>query len=474
MPDRLLIRNATVVSMDPEVGEPDGADILVEDGRIEAVGRGLAAAGAEVFDASGHVAIPGLVNAHIHTWEFPLRGIGADWVSKRDYHGNMHQNLATRYTAQDVYHANLMGALNQFHCGTTTIMDWCHIVKDAEMADAALDALDASGIRAVFAHGTVKPPIVEGQVPYYRIPFPRDAIHRLRTGRLASDDGRVTLAMAILGPDWGEYDVAVHDIRLAREYGLLSSAHTYGRPGLRKVEDGMPRLAREGLLGPDHNIAHGNCFSDEELEIVLGAGCTITATCLTEALNYEKPAMLSRMMRYGGQPSLGTDCDPYFNSSMLWVMRHAFQQQREMDNRSLHAVGQWPAATQHATHTRDALYWATMGGAKALRLDHRIGSITPGKQADIALVGMDGMNTFAAMPGGDPVHAVVMYAEAADVRHVLVAGRFVKRDGKLTFPADRLQRLRQDILASRQRMMEEGAYVYRPVANGPRPERYVF
>jgi len=470
---RLLIRNATVVSMDPSIGDLEHADILIEDGRIAAVGPGLSADGAQTLEGADHIVIPGLVNAHIHTWEFPTRGIGADWVSKRDYHGNMHQNLATRFTARDVYLGNLMGSLNQFHHGTTTIMDWCHIIKDAEMADAAIDALEESGIRAVFAHGTVKPPIREGETPYYRIPFPREHIHRLRTGRLASDDGRITLAMAILGPDWGEYDVAVHDIRLAREYGLINSAHTYGRPGLRKVEDGMPRLAREGLLGPDHNIAHGNCFSDEELKIVLDAGCTITASCFTESLNYEKPAMLSRMLDYGGTPSLGTDCDPYFNSSMLWVMRHAFQEQRALDNRSLYALGQWPAATQHATHTRDALYWATMGGAKALRLDHRIGSITPGKQADLAMISLRGMNTFAALPGGDPVHAVVMYAEAADVDHVLVAGEFMKRDGRLTFPADRLERLKSDVLASRERMMTEGHYHYRPVPNGPRPARYV-
>jgi cytosine/adenosine deaminase-related metal-dependent hydrolase len=144
-------------------------------------------------------------------------------------------------------------------------------------------------------------------------------------------------------------------------------------------------------------------------------------------LNYEQPAMIGRMLKFGGVPSLGSDCDPYFNSSMLWVMRHAFQHQRELDNRSLYAAGQWPAATQHSTQTRDALYWATMGGAKAMRLDRRIGSITPGKQADLAIFDTRGMNVFPAMPGGDPVHAVVMYAEAADVDSVMIAGRFVKR-----------------------------------------------
>jgi cytosine/adenosine deaminase-related metal-dependent hydrolase len=353
-------------------------------------------------------------------------------------------------------------------------MDWCHILRDSEMTDAAIDALEESGIRAVFARGTVKPPERAGEIPYFKKPFPREEIHRLRSGRLASDDRLVTLAMAILGPDWGEYDVAAHDIRLAREYGLINSAHTYGRKGKRVVEDGYPRLAREGLLGPDHNIAHGNCFSEDELKIVLDAGCTITATCLTEALNYEQPAMLGRIMQFGAAPSLGTDCDPYFNSSMLWVARHAFQEQRAMDNRSLRESGQWPAAGQHATHTRDALEWATLGGARALRLDRKLGSLAPGKQADIVMIDARGMNIFPALPGGDPAHAVLMYAETADIENVMIAGKFVKRAGKLAFPEERLQKLQQELLASRLRMMQEGAYAYRPVPSGPRPERYVF
>ena len=469
---RTLIKNAVVVSMDDRIGDIENGDVLIEGDKIVEVGRNLEAAGAQVIDGRDHIVMPGLVNAHIHTWEFPLRGIGANWVSKRDYHANTHQNLATRYTAKDVQASNLLGALNQLNHGTTTIMDWCHILRDGEMADAAIEGLEESGVRAVFAYGTVKPPIREGVTPYYKIPFPREEIRRLRTGRFASDDRLVTLAMAILGPDWGEYDVAVHDIRLAREYGLINSAHTYGRKGKRVVEDGMPRLAKEGLLGPDHNIAHGNCFDDEELKIVLDAGCTITATCLTEGLNYEYPAMLGRMIKHGATPSIGTDCDPYFNSSMLWTMRHAFQHQRELDNRSLYASGQYPAATQHSTHTRDALYWATMGGAKALRLDHKIGSLTPGKQADLAMIDLSTMNTYLSMPGGDPAHTVVMYAEASDVDNVMVAGRFVKRDGKLLFPAERLARVRDELKDTRIRMMKEGNYVYKPAPRGPQPDKW--
>lgn len=468
----ILIKNATLVTMDPALGDIAGGDLRIEDGKIVALGRNLPGGDAQVFDAREHLVIPGMVNAHIHTWEFQLRGIGGDWVGSRDYHAHMHKNLATRYGARDVYVGNLLGALNQLRNGTTTVLDWCHVLRDAEMADAAIDALEESRIRAVFARGTAKPPERAGEVPYYKVPFPREEIARLRKGRFASDERRVTLAMAILGPDWGEYEVAAHDIRLAREYGLVNSAHSYGRKGKRKVEDGYPRLAKAGLLGPDHNIAHGNCFDEHELKLVLDAGCTITATCLTEALNYEQPAMLGRIARFGATPSLGTDCDPYFNSSMLWVTRHAFQEQRAMDNRSLREAGRWPAEN-HATHTRDALYWATMGGAKALRLDHRIGSLSVGKQADLALIDCRGMNIFPAAPNGDPAHIVVLYAEAADVRHVMVAGEWVKKDGELCFPKDKLARLSGELLESRQRMMREGDYVYRRQPHGPRPERYV-
>src|SRR5690349_16840345 len=99
---RTLIKNAVVVTMDPKLGDLESGDVLIDGDKIADVGPNIEARGAEVIDGRNHVVFPGLVNAHIHTWEFPLRGLGANWVSKRDYHANMHQNLATRYTAADV------------------------------------------------------------------------------------------------------------------------------------------------------------------------------------------------------------------------------------------------------------------------------------------------------------------------------------------------------------------------------------
>src|SRR6187401_2397749 len=140
-----LIKNAFVLSMDPKVGDLEGGDILIDGAKIAQIGRNLAAPNAEVVDGSGRIVMPGLVNAHIHTWEYQLRGIGSDWVGFRDYHNNMHKNLATRYGVRDVYLGNLLGSLNQLRNGTTTIVDWCHILRDSDMTDTAIDALEESG-----------------------------------------------------------------------------------------------------------------------------------------------------------------------------------------------------------------------------------------------------------------------------------------------------------------------------------------
>lgn len=351
---RILIRNALLLTLDPRLGDIERGDLLVEDGLIAALGR-LPDPGpvAETIEADGRIVMPGFVNAHVHLWEFPLRGLGADWISHRDYHGHVHRNLALRYEAADVQIANLMGALNQINGGTTTVLDWCHVVRDAEMTDAAIEGLAETGLRAVFARGTSKPPPDPAghRPPWWEVHYPREEIARLRRGRLGDDRGRITLAMATLGPDLATWEVAREEVRIAREHGLLHSAHTWGRAGRRRVEDGYWRLAKEGLLGPDHNIAHGNGLSDEELTLLLDHGCSLTATCLAEMLNSERVAVPGRVARAGGLPSLGTDVCTYFNSSMLAELRRAFVMQREADNRELAMHGAWPS-TAHATRTR--------------------------------------------------------------------------------------------------------------------------
>jgi cytosine/adenosine deaminase-related metal-dependent hydrolase len=451
---RTLIKNATVVTVDPELGDMPGADVLIEGDRIAAVGRGLSAAGAEVIDATGMICMPGLINAHIHTWEIGLRGIGANWCGP-DYFNHLHHNMTNLFQPEDNYIANLVGGWSQLEGGTTTIFDWCHNLRSPAMTDASIDGLEESGIRAVFGHGTTKPQPKPGEKPFWETPHPKDEIRRLRTGRLASDDRLVTLAMCILGPDESNYDVTVHDIRLAREYGLISSSHTWGRPP-RIVDRGMIRLAADGLLGPDHNITHGNNLGDDELKVCIDAGVSLTATPSTEMLNASHVPLLGRIIDLGGYVTLGTDVDVYMTGSMLLLMREAFKLQRMFDNRKLFDEGCWPTK-RHRTRPRMALEWATIDNARALQIDHKIGSIKPGKQADIILVRTDDISV---APAEDPIHIVVLYAETADIDTVFVAGKKQKEGGRLTFDARVLAEKKENLAQSRRRIMEKGKFAY--------------
>ena len=158
---RVLIRCGWLVTLDPAIGDHKGGEVLFRGDRIEAVGRHLDATADEVIEAADKIVMPGLVNAHMHTWETALRGIGAEWMTA-DYLEHMHLNLATRYRPEDNYLGNLIGALAQIDAGVTTLVDWCHNITSLELAERAVDGLIDSGIRAVFAHGTAKPPTREG------------------------------------------------------------------------------------------------------------------------------------------------------------------------------------------------------------------------------------------------------------------------------------------------------------------------
>ena len=170
--------------------------------------------------------IPGLVNAHLHTWQTALRGIATDW-SLPQYLKKMHAGLATVFQPEDLRIATLLGALNQLNCGTTTLVDWCHNNPTPAHDDAAIDALYEAGIRAAFFHGSPKPDPHAGAAPFWEIPHPKAELERLQRHRVG---GLVSLGAAILGPHYSTMEVSLHDFRMARELGLIASMHQGGGP----------------------------------------------------------------------------------------------------------------------------------------------------------------------------------------------------------------------------------------------------
>lgn len=426
----LLVKNASLITMDRQLGDMAIGDVLIDGDHIAAVGPRLSAPdGAETIDASGMIVMPGLVNAHQHTWQTGIRGIAGDWTLF-DYGRNMHAGLATRFTPEDIYLANLVGALNQINGGVTTLFDWCHNNPTPDHTDRAIDGLVESGIRALFGHGTPKPRLSDGGVPIDEYLHPEDEVKRLRCGRLAHDDALVTMAMCIRGPDLASYEGTAHDVRLALKYGLIASWHIGGRMVFnRKTPDGISRLAQEGLLGPHINSVHANKLTDDELRILAEAGASFTSTPEVEMQMGHGLPITGRLMGLGARPTIGIDVESNISGELLWATRFALQVQRGLDNKAVHETGEEVSAI--SIPARQALEWVTIDGARALNMADKIGSLTPGKQADIIFVRSDDLNLF---PSHNPVETVLFQSNSANIDTVLIAGKPLKRAGKLLYP----------------------------------------
>ena len=440
-----LICGGIVVSMDPTVGDLPRGDVLVESGLIKAVAPSISAPGAEVIDASGCIVLPGLVNAHQHTWQTGLRGVAGNWTIL-EYFRHVHAGLATRFRPEDIHIATLVGALNQINCGATTLVDWCHNNPTPEHTDRAIDGLEESGIRAAFFHGSPKPDPKPGQKPFWEVPHPRSEVERLMA-RLPANDGLVTLGLAILGPHYSTYEVALQDFRLARELGLIASMHCAG--GEARTPDGWDRLAAEGLLGDNTNIVHGQTLTDAQLAFMVERGVTFSLTPETEMTQGHGFAITGRLRKLGVQPSLGVDLESAISGDLFSVARAALSSQRAMDNAESRAVaGKLPETS--TIQCREALGWITIEGARMLKMDDRIGSLTPGKQADITIIRADDLNMW---PVHDPVTSVVLQAGTGNVDTVLVAGKIKKRHGTLLYP--KLGQRKDELLASGRRILGE-------------------
>ena len=420
-PTRVLIRDATVITMDAQ-GDLPRADVLVEGDTIAAIGPRLHAGDAEVLDASGCIVVPGFVNAHMHTWQTALRGIAANWTLL-EYFRKMHAGLATVFMPEDLRIATEVGALNQLNCGTTTLVDWCHNNPTPAHSDAAIEGLLAAGIRAAFFHGSPKPEPRPGERPYWEVPHPRAELERLRVAH--EGHSLLEIHAAILGPHYSTLDVALQDFGMVRELGLIASMHQGGGPA--RSPEGWQRLEAAGLLGEQVNIVHGHALDDAQLERFCALGMSFSATAESEMSQGHGHPLTGRLRRFGRAPSLGVDLESVTSGDMLSQARIALGIQRSLDNvdhRERHGV----IPDTSTVSTREALSWITVEGARMLRQGHRIGSLAPGKQADLVVLRADLLNM---QPVHDPVSSVVFQASLANVDAVMVAGRWKKQAGRL-------------------------------------------
>src|SRR5579871_5455089 len=415
--NRTLLKNGTVITVDKQLGNFRRADVLIEGTKIAAVGPDLAAGDAEVIDASNMIVMPGFIDTHRHMWEGILRNIGVDYPleGNESYLAFVLNVLAPVYRPEDVYAGNLISALGAINAGITSILDWSHIQASPQHTDAAISGLKDSEMRAVFAYG---PPWYEAMKPEHP-----DWFRRAAKAHFSSKDQLITLGFAALGPEFS----TVEDVRanwlVARECDARITAHvgvgSFGK-NMKVAEAG-----RTGIYGSDTTFIHCTTLSDEEIQMIVDTGGTVSLASPVEMMMGHGLPPTQRFLDRGLRPSLSVDVETNVPGDMFTQMRSVISLQHAIIfDQKLAGKENLPPPL----NARDVLEFATIEGARANGLASKVSSLTPGKEADVITLRTDQVNI---MPVNDPIGAVVWGMDTSNVDSVFVAGNALKRNGKL-------------------------------------------
>jgi 5-methylthioadenosine/S-adenosylhomocysteine deaminase len=446
MADRILIKNAIVLSQDPAIGELARADVLVEGDTIKEVRPDISADGAEVIDATGDIVIPGFVDTHRHTWETSIRSSAPDYTLGA-YFGSILDKFAPNYRPEDVLAANRWGAIECANAGITTLVDWSHIMNTADHADAAIQGLKDGGIRSVFAFGFPNTSIQAWWFgPDYAGSVERingEDARRVRKQYLSSDSALITMALATRGTNFCKPDVVKYEWELAKDLGINITVHVaMDRFGYTKMQ--LRGLKDLGLLYPNTTYIHSSHLLDDEWLMVRDSGGNVSMAPQIEMQMGHGWAPAQKAEDLGIPIGLSSDVATTASADQFTQMHAVFASERGLRHEKA-----WDEDLDGNTPTpdlitcRQVLRWATLDGAKVAGLGDRTGSITPGKKADLVIIETKSPNV---APVIDPVGTVVCAADVSNVDTVIVDGRFVKRNGKLLAE---LSGPRRDVEASR-------------------------
>ncbi|HEX5522150.1 MAG TPA: amidohydrolase family protein [Pedococcus sp.] len=419
---KILLKGGTVLSVDPQVGDLPTGDVLIDGDTIAGVEPSIDA-DAEVVDCTGRVVIPGFVDTHRHTWEAAIRNCAPN-ATLDDYFVEVLDTFAPLYRPEDVNASNVAGSLECLNAGITTLVDWSHINNTPDHPDAAVQGLQETGIRALYAYGSANTSI---EKYWYFSPeaIPGDDVRRIRDTYFSSDSGLLTMGLATRGPGFTQDQVVESEWGLARELGIPITVHVnMGRLAGRYAM--VEQLDRLGLLGPDTTFIHCCYFSEHEWQRVKDTGGTISVAPQVELQMGHGWPPVNKARQFGLRPSLSIDVVTTVPGDMFTQIRAAFGAERARVNAVTWELGTPTPETMLTA--RDMLTMATLDGAHVAGLEDRTGSLTPGKQADVVVIDA---TAIGVAPVHDPVAAVTLSADVSNVEHVIVGGVFRKRDFRL-------------------------------------------
>jgi 5-methylthioadenosine/S-adenosylhomocysteine deaminase len=412
----VVFRSGLVLTMDDAHTVLSEADVLVEGDRISAVGAGLAVPeGTVEIDARGGIVMPGMVDTHRHLWQTAMRGYGADWTLTQ-YFVWYYLEWGKSFRPQDIHAGNLLGAVEALDAGVTTTVDWSHGLQTPEHADAAVDALQAVPGRFVLAYGNIQ----AGPWEWSTSAGFRDFVSR----RITPGDDMLgfQLALDVTGdpafPERAAFEVA-------RELGVPVTTHA-GVWGATN-DDGIRLIHENGFATPQTIYVHAATLSADSYHRIAATGGSVSVSTESEQSAGQGYPPTWQLRQHDIQVSLSMDTSVWWSGDLFSAMRTTLSADRSREHLEAHAAGQ--TVTHSALRAEQVVHWATRGGARALGMDSLIGSLEPGKKADIVLLKND--ESPAMTPILNPYGHVVFQAQRGDVHTVMVNGRLLKSEHRL-------------------------------------------
>ncbi|WP_181150049.1 amidohydrolase family protein [Ensifer aridi] len=403
----LLIRGGYVLPVDPAMKDLVKGDVHIRDGEIVAVAETVNAPNAEVIDAAEMIVMPGFVDTHWHMWNSIWRGIANDATEYFSRHA-----LLPHYTVGDHHTAVQYAALEAINAGITTCHNWAHGLRDYNDVEAELQALADTGIRAKMSYSGV----IQG------VATSIEDLQRALDWIAANGNGRLGLGMTLDGA--GEH--FARQVKMARKLGL------------RPITDHGTFMAFPDLVGPEFIFTHGAGIAPEAVAIIADKKIGVALCPSTDPMigNGLPPvyALLSggvalENISFSVDVTSQTPADPF--ACLRTLVNSGRIQQVEASKLTGDLMGIVQAGLKWAFSYRDAVQVGTLSGANVLGLADQVGSLTPGKRADIILVRTDAPNM---LPAADtnPTFQLVQHGEPVNVDTVIIDGIIRKRHGKLT------------------------------------------
>jgi 5-methylthioadenosine/S-adenosylhomocysteine deaminase len=402
-----------VLTMDDARHVLSGGDVLITGERIAAVGSRLEVPeGTAEIDATGGIVMPGMIDTHRHMWQTAIRGYGADWTLTQYFVWN-YLEWGKSFRPQDIHAGNLLSAIEAIDAGVTTTVDWSHNLQTTDHAEAAVDALRAVPGRFVLAYGNIQ------QAPWEWSATPEfgDFVNRYFGGGGSDMLGfQIAFDVPPASPDFPEKAA----FEVARELGVPVTTHA----GVWKVttDEGIRLMHEHGFMTPATIYVHAASLSPDSYHRIAATGGSVSLSTESEQSAGQGYPPTWKLREHGIPVSLSMDTSVWWSADLFSAMRATLSADRAREHLEAHARDE--TVTHHKLRAEQVVDWATRGGARALGLDSQIGSLEPGKKADVVLLKNDASP--AMFPLLHPYGHVVFQAQRGDVHTVLVNGRVVK------------------------------------------------